>query len=640
MFMSRGSAPGMTAMPGPTASALASQSAQRDRQAGFMARMFDPRYLHTPMSVNMQTKAEISSELQTRRDVVTERAMNSYQSDIIPPSTHSNILRSLKFFLYLFYGWNIFMFLYGFFIPFRLDYPYGGLNPQEFDLQKSHILIMVIVLLLPMIRFLGFTWSKDFYHFATYLLFLETSMCFFVAVWWSPDAPLLMLFGVIGLVNICVAQHYFTNIFIDTVNQLPFLVPPSHKMMFDNTDTQGGMPNFEDLFRTMGVKDVRPQEMFDERCGVYGGKDQMSHVFAMQRCYAQAVIPAAKFVPWDRGEPGQSWITWDLTARWWPIYYFDGLIHLAAMQFISATLGIFLGTTVVKIFVENHEFDRHVFFIMCMVFLIWIWRLLGFVRLDRQLRQCMGVAVSEKEWLSYDIIQHAGLREENLMGTIDMNASLNPMLSSSIGPYYVGGYHKFYSGLATDVEQGLGGGRLNLTFMWLCAQSVADFTGASFMGRLCSNLAVETRYMIKAFTKFDFQRIEETRWELSMYLIILTVLNYVTWQIAERFFEEVYPNSWFLGTKHHTKHYHQVAPGVTSVDLASVFQVIRACWFGYSVLDCLRPGHRADTPRRVCIGESILLVFFIVAGEIAFEVLNVLFGANLFGLRNDRMPNN
>merc|ERR1740121_2107965 len=70
-----------------------------------------------PKTLGEQRTGAISSELSSRHAEVTARTTKNYSGDLVPPSTRSNILRSLKFFGYCFFLWNVVIFLYSLILP-------------------------------------------------------------------------------------------------------------------------------------------------------------------------------------------------------------------------------------------------------------------------------------------------------------------------------------------------------------------------------------------------------------------------------------------------------------------------------------------------------------------------------------------
>jgi len=159
-----------------------------------------------------------------------------------------------------------------------------------------------VPLLLPLVRCMAFSWSQEFYHYVVQICLVEVCLIVFVAMWWSPGLPLLLTLALSGVANSVVAQWFFAGTFLQTVKDLPSLVPPTFKRQIDHTVLEEGAPNNEDCLRLFGYQDQRPADYYRERCGVYGDKDTMQHVTAMQNCYAQALFPRSNppFATWKR----------------------------------------------------------------------------------------------------------------------------------------------------------------------------------------------------------------------------------------------------------------------------------------------------------------------------------------------------
>jgi len=523
-----------------------------------------------PVCVNVQSKEAVYSELASRFVAVTNNCERYYQTDIVPPSTHSQFLRGMKFFVYGFWFWNAMIFVVSLLIPFRLDFPYGRLDINDFDLSLEHAAIMTVVLLLVAVRCIALTWSAEFYNYVQIMFLLELSLSIFTALWWSPGLPLLMVLIVSGLLNAYITQWYFTGAFLQTVKVMQSLVPPGFKRLIDHTILDEGAPTCEDFLRIGGYKDHRPAEFYNERCGVFGGKTELKHVLALQNCYAQALFPNVRFAEWKRT------VSEIVDLQIWK--YLDGLLYAFVMFVSTAFTGLWLG----QVLSRNYSAWTSMLFVVAPIVVL---RVLQFILTNQQLLRALGVAVAEKEWLAHDIVRHSGEREQMDLGPIDVTVG-----NGGSSPYYVGGF-------AVDggiVDRGMGGGRLNMSFMWLALWVASDQVGASYVSAIANNLASETRFMIEHFTSYEFKQIAAAKWELSITLVINSMAQMLLFMLMTVL---------YFGTYFSTEEIPSGLVGVIGIAcfLSAALKTIRTVNFAADVLSDNSP-----SPRQFCVSETIM----------------------------------
>lgn len=524
-----------------------------------------------PVNVNVQSNDDVFSELNSRFVDVTEKTTRYYKTDIIPPTSNAQLLLAMKFFVYAFFAMNGLIFVVAFLIPLRMDLPYGGLDPREIQYSIDHLVIMVIPMLVPLVRCMAFSWSQEFYHYVIQIILVEGFLMIFVAMWWNAGLPLLLTLVLSGIVNSVVAQWFFAGSFLKTVKDLPSLVPPTFKRQIDHTVLEEGAPNNEDCLRLFGYQDQRPADYYRERCGVYGDKDGMQHVTAMQNCYSQALFPRSHFAAWKR-EPND--LT-DLNA----FMYCDGVLYLFCCYCTSAFAGLWLGQTVFKNIL-------HGLYMLLIVSGLAVLRGLTLLLANRRLGEALGVAVAEKEFIAHDVVRHQGEKAENDLGYVDINTT-----NGGGSPFFVGGY----SVVGGEVDRGMGGGRLNLTSMWLNVQAVFDFVGASYLATICSNIATESKFMIEAISAFEFKKIAAARWEVSitmllnsicqMFLLMLMAIMYFG-----TYFDEIDPPELLIGVLG------------TACLLCATVKMCEALRFAATIL-----ADGESTPRHFCVSETVML---------------------------------
>lgn len=468
-----------------------------------------------PVNAGIQSAEEVNIKLRTRHSEVSDKIEWFYNNDIVPPSTQCHLLRSLKMFLYSFYIWNALVFFVAFMVPWRLEIPYGGLDVRDFfdNLNWTRILIMGVALLVSGARCLTLIWSYDFYNYAICLGLFEAILSGFLALWWSPGLPLLVALVLFGVINLCVAQWYYAGFFALIVMQMADRIAKCTNMDDDHTDatlSAGTRITMMEFWRFMGVKDNKPEDMYDERCGVYSNVDHPEHIEALQKCYDQAIHPASNIAEWEREG--------DELASLGAINYGDGIVHALSWFVTSALAGLWLGQCAFRT-------ELHTAYALVVAALLLLVRVLSFLSTNRWLARALGVAVAEKEWLSYDITWHAGERNQGNLQAVAVSAE-----NGGDGPWFMGGF-------AVDggvVERGVGGGRLNLTFMWLCAFTVAEFVGASMVAKICSNVASETRFMFADLTAYEFKKLWAARWEVTIATILLQIVQMLLflWMVA------------------------------------------------------------------------------------------------------------
>mmetsp|Transcript_79598 Transcript_79598/g.170683 ORF Transcript_79598/g.170683 Transcript_79598/m.170683 type:complete len:627 (-) Transcript_79598:56-1936(-) len=468
-----------------------------------------------PVNVGVQSAQEVNLALRTRQERVSENIEWFYDNDIVPPSTQSHILRSLKMFLYSFYLWNAVIFFVAFMVPLRLEIPYGGLDVRDFvdNLNWTRILIMVLASLILGVRALALTWSYDFYNYAIVLGMMEAGIAGGVALWWSPGLPLLLALIFFGVINLVVSQWYYAGFFALIVMQMADRIAKCTNMDDDHTEETlqaGSKITMNEFWRFMGVKDNKPEDMYDERCGVYANVDHPEHIEALQKCYDQAIHPASAIAEWERDG--------DELASLGALNYVDGIVHALSWFVTSGLAGLWLGQCAFRT-------EFHTAYALAVTALLLLVRVLSFLCTSRWLMRALGIAVAEKEWLSYDITWHAGERDQGNLHPVAISAE-----EGGNGPWFMGQF-------AVDggvVERGFGGGRLNLTFMWLCAFAVSEFVGASMIAKICSNVASETRFMFADLTAYEFKKLWAARWEVTITTILLQIVQMLLflWTIA------------------------------------------------------------------------------------------------------------
>jgi hypothetical protein len=209
---------------------------------------------------------------------------------------------------------------------------------------------------------------------------------------------------------------------------------------------------------------------------------------------------------------------------------------------------------------------------------------------NQQFHRALGIAVAEKEWMAHDIVRHEGEREQMDLGPIDMTVG-----NGGNGPYFGGGYQV----MGGTVDRGMGGGRLNLCFMWLALWVAADAVGASWVSAISNNMASETRYMIEHCTSFEFKNFPATKWELSISLVLnsmtqmlllmlMTVLYFGTFFDNEDLSREDFPLRLLT------------IIGVTCFS-SSLLKTLMTMNFANNVLS-----RESPSPRQFCVSETAM----------------------------------
>lgn len=118
------------------------------------------------------------------------------------------------------------------------------------------------------------------------------------------------------------------------------------------------------------------------------------------------------------------------------------------------------------------------------------------------LKNALGTATAEKEWLAYDITG----AEDTWVSAIDAENST---------------WRKEFMG------------HLNLTYAWMCVAAAAESCGAVHLARVADGLAAQTKMMVENHSKYRFRLKTMTEWDLKkvgivtriIQALILTVLN-------------------------------------------------------------------------------------------------------------------
>lgn len=463
---------------------------------------YDQEYFDSPPRghfpnepVNYAPSDPLFESLAHRHQSVTNLTKYYYRGDLVPPSTKSQILRAQKFSVMYYYAMNAIFFLYAFFIPATLPGPwYGGLNIQDFYASPPHLLMMGIVFALLLTRLLVMSWQAEFYQFILVLAGLEAAAITFTAIFWSHGLPVLLILFLSNLMNLAVTQFYWKWRFVRYVQALPKLVPPAAPHVQDTTVLSlfDLRTFFVDFVKLWGfVRDHETEaELYDERCGVFGTKDTMSHVKAMQSAYMQAVDPYGLHVPWRHSSPD----LWGLSF----FGLFDGLLNTFITNAAVCFSGLWLGA------VAFENFFHAGYAVMCALLLVSLY----FASVSRTvgwLEDALGVAVAEKEWLAHDVIHHHGQREEIVFDVLDVTGTAGNLVSPDF--------------------MNKNTGRLNIVFMWLCVASIADFIGESYLAKMYWNIALETRYMMEALTPYDFKLFPHAKWEVTFKGVLIKSLQ-------------------------------------------------------------------------------------------------------------------
>lgn len=203
----------------------------------------------------------------------------------------------------------------------------------------------------------------------------------------------------------------------------------------------------------------------------------------------------------------------------------------------------------------------------------------------------MGVAVAEKEWLAHDVIMHSGERDALTFDALDVTATGDqsfPEIFSHAAAL------KARANLQNHIN-----GRLNLTFMWQCVASVADFVGESYLARMYWNLASESRFMIEALTPYTFQLFEHSKWEVTIVGVILKTLHT---------FILVWVCVFYCGTYFQTSPLPLALMGTIGMVafIHSILRIMESLSFAFNIL-----GAGQSTTRHRWVSESVVVVIFL-----------------------------
>lgn len=433
--------------------------------------------------------------LADRYKTVSELTQNSYSGDVVPPSIKSQALSAQKFGVIYYYLVNMAFFVYSVFVPLVAPPPYfGGIDPHDFHGNGAHLTIICVVLAIVLVRFVVMSWTAEFYHFILLLAMFEISFMLFTAVFWSPGAPLLLMMFLSNLLNMSVSQAYWKSKFLAVIADLPSLVPPAAPHAQDNTDALFHFNDFgslaADLVRLLGFKKFKSAAaLYDERCGVFGTKDQMSHVKALHYAYMQAVEPRARWAPWSVENAGVLGEELPCADVFWMV---RGALRTLVSNIVHCLAGLWLGTV---LFVDW----RLAPFAIPTAIVVVVAFFVSARRCFMWLEEALGVAVAEKEWLAFDVVKHSAQREEMTFDVLDVmgTSGAGTLKDKVMNPQY------------------MQTGRNNMVFMWLCVANVADFIGEAYLARTYWSIALQTRYMMEALTPYDFRYFSHAKWEVT-----------------------------------------------------------------------------------------------------------------------------
>mmetsp|Transcript_13488 Transcript_13488/g.29492 ORF Transcript_13488/g.29492 Transcript_13488/m.29492 type:complete len:607 (-) Transcript_13488:235-2055(-) len=438
-----------------------------------------------PSSPSATSSTAFNLTFASRFDNVTSKTKGLYtKGDFIPPATKSQILRAQKFSVLYFFGVNLLFGVYAFFIPLHQSPPYyGGMNIMDFDASLGHFIVLGLVLTLLFIRFMVMGYSNEYYQFAFLLLAMEGACIVFTVVWWNPGLPVLTNFFVANLVNIACTQVYWKRRFVTTVADIPSLVPTPPPVFQDSTGLTLSFSNLGAEFMKLWGFDVPKTEAmrYDERCGVFGSKDQMSHTQALQIAYTQAVDPAQQFGLWPADDPHIMSLN--------PSTIFLGLLKTFIANGTFAFGGFWLGKVAFDSWSEA-AFGLSASLLIALMYFVSLFLIRSW------LHNSLGAAVAEKEWLAFDVVRHGADREE--------------LISDVLGSIASSSEHR---GLISGND--LSSGRENLVYTWICAAAVADFIGESLLSRIFQNVSVQSRMMLEAMTSREFRLWAHAKWEIT-----------------------------------------------------------------------------------------------------------------------------
>jgi len=513
--------------------------------------------------------------LEERQINVDRITKTYYRGDVIPPTSRSQVVLALKFSALYHAVVHISIFLYAFFLPgFAPTSAFNGLDHAHVAAAEGHCLFFGLAVAMPIFGLCLLGFSAEFYLVGLSLAWIEIVTCVFVCVFWSCGLPLVLTFLASHLVNAIVGQYFYKKQFITIVELLQELTPPSAvPRKRDQTELSlwpGFAETYSDLQKMLGFLIQKSQaQLYGERCGVFNRaeQDKVTHARAMQLSYMQAISPNSPCVPWTHNTLELSGVD--------PFGLLDGLLGMAVSFCCYGLSGLWLGRVVF------YDFNQWAFAVTAAV-PTFAMLVASFCWTASWLEEALGVAIAEKEWLAFDVVGHAGERQDVTTKALD---SL-PQNSN------------IWTG-------GEGHGRLNLVTMWLCVSAVADFIGESHVARLYMNLAVESRYMVEALTPYNFRLLGHMKWEINRWSTLFKAVQALLMaSMACVYFGTYFPSG-------------VPVPALAAIAVAcflqSVCKLIEASQYFFTVL-----GVGKNMTRHDWVSEWILLVIAV------FIMINVL----------------
>jgi hypothetical protein len=439
---------------------------------------------------SMSSMMGYADPLKSRHDNVKGSISYSVNVDVVPPTTKANFMSFLKVNFWMFHLVCVAFFVGSTVLAIRMDFPYGGMNPQDFNC-GDHSIVLIIVGVLLAARFASILWRRTFFQLVEVLFLLEFTLCVFTIMWWSYGLPLIVIGLGSVLLNQSIFQRFWYQKLLETVTHMDELVPKKPPSRSKDKTNLSTVPGYEEMTHMMGLNEKKAHDHNEHKSGHFQARSHKhKHLDALQRAYARSLgrddIPASST---PTAAIGSEWDSIDKRVENTFIMCLDiigGWANTVVWMGTCILLGLWLGETVK---VTNWTTSNHMCLILTIVFGV-AW-LISVMRTYALLSHARGIPVAEKEWLTYDLA--TGSHSKHALALSSMDAQ-----DGAFGE---------------DHDES---GKSNLVYCWKCAFDVARRTGCAYLGSICKNLAGQSREMIQDLTEFEYRRPLAAFWDITI----------------------------------------------------------------------------------------------------------------------------
>jgi len=131
------------------------------------------------------------------------------------------------------------------------------------------------------------------------------------------------------------------------------------------------------------------------------------------------------------------------------------------------------------------------------------------------MKNALGTATGEKEWLAYDLLQ-GDQKESSFLSSLD---------TAEDGFHAVDRDARGARSAHLQVVRHKYKGHLNLTYAWMCAAGAAESFGATYLAEMCDHIAAQTKEMVESSSNYKFKLKQMAEWDIKKAGIICRLVQ-------------------------------------------------------------------------------------------------------------------